>query len=104
MIRSLLAKGDKDHAHRHQLHLLAAACLDTAVDLDSEVKTEVENRIKKLVPPNNLSEAMLLAEAAGEIGVPFLKRRPLAGARQAAACVRALALIGSLEAVQAIAE
>src|SRR5471030_1117092 len=104
MIRSLLARGDKDHAHRHELHLLAAACLDTAVDLDSDVKAEVESRIQKLVPPKNLSEAMLLAEAAGEIAVPFLKRSPYVGARQAAACVRALALIGSLEAVQAIAE
>jgi Leucine-rich repeat (LRR) protein len=78
--------------------------LDAAVDLDSDVKSEVEGRIEKLVPPNTLSEAILLAEAAGEVAVPFLKRDPLMKARPAAACVRALALIGSLEAVQAIAE
>jgi hypothetical protein len=104
MIRSLLTRGDKDQKNRQQLHLLAAACLDTAVDLDSEVKTEVENRIEELVPPKTIHEAMRLAEAAGELVVPFLKRNPMVGAREAAACVRALALVGSIEAVQAIAE
>ena len=97
MIRALLTKGDTDPANRHQLHLLAAACQDTAGDLDAEVKKEVENRIEKLVPPKSLSDAILLAEAAGEIAVPFLKYGPLLRARQAAASVRALALIGSLE-------
>jgi len=104
MIMSLVKKGDQDQAHRHQLHLLAAACLDTAVDLDSVVKTEVEGRIEKIVPPKTVSEGILLAEAAGEIAVPFLKRSPLMWARHAAASVRALAVIGSLEAVQAIAD
>jgi hypothetical protein len=104
LIRSLLSKGDKDRQSRHQLHLLAAACLDTAVDLDADIKKEVETRIRNLVPPKRVSEGMLLAEAAGELAVPFLKRNRAMTSRQASACVRALALIGSFEAVQAIAE
>jgi hypothetical protein len=104
LIKSLLSKGDRDQTKRYQLHLLAAACLDTAVDLDSDVTHEVERRIEKLVPPSTVWEATLLADAAGEIAVPFLRRNDHMGARQAAACVRALALIGSLEAVQMIAE
>ena len=82
---SLLKRGDNDPAARHQLYLLAAACLDTAVDVESEVKGEVERRIEKLVPPKTLSEATLLAEAAGEIAVPFLRRVEYMAARQAAA-------------------
>jgi hypothetical protein len=46
-----------------------------------------------------------LADSAGDIVVPFLKRRKVyRSARESTACVRALALIGSLEAAQVIAE
>ncbi|MGD1095150.1 MAG: hypothetical protein ABSB35_24555, partial [Bryobacteraceae bacterium] len=103
LITLLLAKGDSSQRDRYQLHLLAAACLDTAVDLDSTVKREVEDRVAKLVPPAGMFEAGLLAAAAGEIAVPFLRRGRRLSAPKAAACVRALALIGSLEALQAIA-
>jgi energy-coupling factor transporter ATP-binding protein EcfA2 len=104
LIMSLLTNGDTSEKDRYQLHLLAAACLDTAVDLDSEVKGQVETRVQKLVPPTSMTQAALLADAAGEIAVPFLKRKGRLPAQQAAACVRALGLIGSLEALQAIAE
>jgi hypothetical protein len=103
LISALLTKGDADAKNRYQLHLLAAACLDSAIDLDSEIKTQVENRIKKLVP-NTVGEAALLAASAGEMAVPFLKKTGFVNARQGVACVRALALIGSPEALQAIAE
>ena len=33
LIESLLEKGDNSPKDRYQLHLLAAACLDTAIDL-----------------------------------------------------------------------
>ena len=104
LITSLLKKGDDSEKHRLQLHLLAASCLDTAVDLDTKVKAEVESRVKKLVPPAKMSQAALLADAAGEIAIPFLKRDRRLSASKTAACVRALALIGSLEALQAIAD
>jgi hypothetical protein len=96
LIRALVSKGDEVQENRLQLHLLAAACLETAVDLDGDVRGEVESCIEKLVPPRTLSEATLLADAAGEIAVPFLRRgAQYAGARQAAACVRALASIST---------
>ncbi len=104
LITSLLKKGDDSEKGRLQLHLLAASGLDTAVDLDTTVKAEVENRVKKLVPPTKMQQAALLADAAGEIAIPFLKRDRRLSASKTAACVRALALIGSLEALQAIAD
>jgi hypothetical protein len=51
-----------------------------------------------------MSEAVLLAGDAGDIAVPFLKFSRTLSAREAAACVRALGLIGSPEACHMIAE
>jgi Leucine-rich repeat (LRR) protein len=105
LIQVLLANGDKDREHRPQLHLTAAACLDTAVDVDNMLRQQVESRIKDLFPPKGVSEAMLIADAAGEMAVPFLKRgRQYLNARQSVACVRGLAMIGSAEAIHAIAD
>ena len=104
LIRALIEQGDKSLELGPELHLLAAACLDTAVDLDSKLKAEVEKRVKRLVPPAGKRQAWLLAETAGEIAVPFLKRDRRLSALNAAACIRALALIGSLEALQVLAE
>ena len=104
LITDLIAKGDANVQVRYQLHLLAAACLDTAVDLDPAVKKEVASRVAKLVPPSRMQDAAPLADAAGEIAVPFLKRHSSLTAPSAAACVRALGLIGSFDALQVIAD
>jgi hypothetical protein len=103
LITDLISKGDANMQVRYQLHLLAAACLDTAVDLDPAVKKEVASRVAKLVPPSRMQDAAPLAEAAGEIAVPFLKRHSRLTAASAAACVRALGLIGSFDALQLVA-
>ena len=105
LIRSLIRTGDESRDSRPQLHLLAAACLETAVDVDSDLRNEVENRIGNLFPPRNMSDAMQIAAAAGEIAIPFLRRgRRHQNSKQSAACVRALAMIGSSEAAHAIGE
>ncbi len=104
LIVELIKKGDQSTNEQYQLHLLAAACLDTSVEVDSDVKKQVEDRVRRLIPPSRMPEAALLADAAGEVAVPFLKRSRYFLALQAAACVRALGLIGSLEALQAIAD
>jgi hypothetical protein len=78
---------------------------DAAVDVDSSLRREVELRIERVFPPKSVSDAMQVADAAGDMAVPFLRRgQRFLNARQSAACVRGLAVIGSLEAVQAIAE
>jgi Leucine-rich repeat (LRR) protein len=68
------------------------------------MKREVESRVAKLVPPSRMEEAAPLADAAGEIAVPYLKFRRSHAAPRAAACVRTLGLIGSTEALHAVAE
>jgi hypothetical protein len=105
LIKSLISKGDANWAIRPQMYLLAAECLDTAVDVESAIRSEVERRIGDLFPPKNVSDAMQIAEAAGEIAVPFLKKtEEYRSSKESAACVRALAMIGTREAVEAIAE
>jgi Leucine-rich repeat (LRR) protein len=104
LISSLLINGDKNQGDQYQLHLLAAACLDTAVDLDADVKSEVASRVRRLVPPKSMSAAISLAESAGEIAVPFLKYDRYLSARDAAACVRTLGLVASVEALQMLAD
>lgn len=76
------------------------ACLEVALELNQKVKNEVVKRMEQIVPPKNFTEAKQLANA-GDLAVPLLKysRRT---SRMCAACVRALALIGTETAVEAL--
>ena len=93
LIKGLLAYGDREKKHRHQLHILAVSCLETAVDVGQTVKIEVEKRLSDLIPPKNLRDATSLA-AAGELTLKYLTYDEKYAAANAAACVRTLALIG----------
>ena len=93
IISGLIERGDEDTDRRHQLHLLAVACLETATELEPSVHQEVRRRLARLVPPKNMTEAKDLA-SAGELAVPFLASGRNGWATAAAACVRALSLIG----------
>ncbi|MFD5506815.1 NACHT domain-containing protein [Streptomyces sp. NPDC127051] len=66
LLRRLVARGDRAHKHRTRLHLLATACLEHATELDPEVRQEVEQRAKALVPPRGEEETRTLA-AAGPV-------------------------------------
>lgn len=104
LIKSLINTGDKDTTVRPQFYLLAVACLEAAVDVDNALRGEVEQRIGGLFPPTSIYHAMQIAEAAGEMAVPYLKRKRYLNSKQSIACVRALAMIGTPEAANAIAE
>jgi hypothetical protein len=101
LIAALIARGDQESSRRHQLHLLAVACLETALELGSEVKAEVRKRLAALIPPKNMREAKALA-SAGELAVPFLVRKTPQRATFTAASVRTLALIGGEAALNAL--
>ncbi|MET8811362.1 NACHT domain-containing protein [Streptomyces sp. NPDC004549] len=62
LLTGLIERGDASAVHRHRLHLLAAACLDDATELDPEVRIEVQRRAEKLIPPKSVAEARALAE------------------------------------------
>jgi hypothetical protein len=92
LIKNLIARGDNESRFRHQLHLLAVACLETSVELAPALKDSVTSRLKKLVPPKNITEAKALS-SAGELALPFLAYKDRY-ARITAACIRTLVLIG----------
>ncbi|MFF3767100.1 NACHT domain-containing protein [Streptomyces sp. NPDC001922] len=65
LLTQLLARGDRatDAAERSRVHLLAMACLEHATELDPAVRTEVEQRAARIIPPRSVEEARALAEA-----------------------------------------
>jgi Leucine-rich repeat (LRR) protein len=103
MLGQLLARGHGDVAHRHRLLLLAVACLETSVELDPILRESVELSLVEVLPPTNMTDAKAVA-SAGELAIPQLAG--FSGGRvhatTVAACVRALALIGGPEALQAL--
>jgi hypothetical protein len=101
LMQGLIERGDHEPDHRKQLYLLAVACLETSLELDSKVKTEVMNRLSSVIPPKNMTEAKDLA-SAGELAVPYLVRGERWRAGWTAASVRALALIGGEAALDAL--
>ncbi|MFF8376235.1 NACHT domain-containing protein [Streptomyces sp. NPDC015661] len=65
LLRRLISRGDRHTANiegRHRLHLLAAACLDYAAELDPDTRQEVRSRAEALIPPKNRAEADSLAK------------------------------------------
>ena len=93
LLRGLLARGDAAEEERHTLHMLAVSCLDTATELDREIQTEIQSRLAALIPPQSMTEAKALA-AAGELAIPHLHYRKALKAKEAAASIRVLTLIG----------
>ncbi|WP_280728085.1 NACHT domain-containing protein [Kitasatospora sp. MAA4] len=62
IIQKLITRGDRVAKHRPRLHLLAAACVQYATELDPAVRAQVEERVTKLLPPRSVREAIALAE------------------------------------------
>ncbi|MFI9203607.1 NACHT domain-containing protein [Streptomyces sp. NPDC053048] len=71
LLRKLLERGEREGGNRHRLHLLAAACLEQATEVDPAVRTRVEQAAAELVPPRDTESAKALAEA-GEIVLDLL--------------------------------
>lgn len=102
-IGGLLEAGDDEPAAKATYHLLAVRCLETCTQLDPVLQSSIKDRLTNMSAPNSLTEARSLS-AAGELALPLLKRSKYSYARTAAACVRALRLIGTPEALNYIAD
>jgi hypothetical protein len=101
LISELNRRGDAEPKRRQQFHLLAAACVETVPRIDPEIRAQVNERLTRLIPPANLTEARELA-TAGAVAVPFLATHIHEAARLVAARIRALALIGGPDAMEGI--
>lgn len=103
LIKKIIARGDAERRRRHQLHLLAVACLETSVTLSPEVKQDIELRLSQMTPPKNITEAREWA-SAGELAITYLSKGAHSKAVVSAACVRALTLIGGELSLRALKE
>src|SRR5579883_1358397 len=82
------------------LAVFTLQCRGQATQCDEEIKKRLNGLVGQLVPPRNFTDAAWLA-AAGNVVVPHLKYEKRLGNVQAA-CVRALKLIGTPEALQVL--
>lgn len=103
LLKGIINRGNKlkTEARRHRMHLLALACLETPVQIDPAIRTFVLDQAAPLFPPKNFDEAQMVS-AAGDPAVPLLAAKPDYTEESAAACVRALTLIGSNDALSAL--
>lgn len=100
LILGIVERGEKELPFQQRLFLLAMACLETSAVLRPEVVDRLEGCLATILPPTNMSEAAAIA-SAGDLAVRGLSSSPKR-ATEAAACIRALALIGSEAAFDAI--
>ncbi|WP_373566828.1 NACHT domain-containing protein [Streptomyces griseicoloratus] len=99
----LIKRGDAEPHNLARLHLLAAACLESAEEVDPAVYEEVRLKVESLIPPSRVSEAKEIA-AVGEAALNLLPRtsRRLT-ALKASATVRTASLIGGDSALDILA-
>lgn len=57
LLRRLVKRGDTESEHRSRLHLLAAASLQYATEIDPDARRLVEQRARHLMPPRSQEEA-----------------------------------------------
>jgi len=103
LIKGLLARGRREPAHKHLMHLLAVACLETSNELSPEITQQLRDALADLVPPSTMTEARALA-SAGELAVPLLAEHRRKTVPVCAACIRTLALIGGDAALETLAK
>ncbi|HEX6468085.1 MAG TPA: NACHT domain-containing protein [Streptosporangiaceae bacterium] len=84
--------------NREKLSLIAVACLQTAPQISPEQHAEIDQLTRELIPPKSVEAAESLA-AAGEMVLDVLAERPPRDIFEAAASVRAAALIGGPDAL-----
>ncbi|MFJ5645657.1 NACHT domain-containing protein [Streptomyces sp. NPDC093223] len=61
LLRRLISRGDSEREHRARLHLLAAASLYYATEIEPAVRSLVERHARTLMPPRSREEADTLA-------------------------------------------
>ncbi|MEZ0068822.1 energy-coupling factor transporter ATP-binding protein EcfA2 [Streptacidiphilus sp. MAP12-20] len=71
LLTGILRRAEAEPQHAHRLRLLAATCLELAVELDPAVRHEVTGSAEALVPPRSVTAAKRLA-AAGPVVLELL--------------------------------
>ena len=101
LLGGLIGRGDKELGFRHKLYLLAVACMETSTSLSPGMQLRLEACLASVMPPKNMTDAAAIA-SAGPLAVPLLADYAGSLATTAAACIRALVLVGGPEALDAL--
>lgn len=100
LLARLVHRGREEPENQHRLFLLAVACLETSPVLSPEVQKLLDDCLEEIMPPGNMGDALAIA-SAGDLAVPRLTGKRLR-ATESAAAIRALSLIGTDDAFEAI--
>ncbi|MFD4750970.1 NACHT domain-containing protein [Streptomyces rubiginosohelvolus] len=93
LLSGLIERGEREPEYKKRLHLLAAACLETATECDPpNVYKRVREITAELIPPRRITDAKELA-AAGDMVIPLIPNRRLS-ANEAVATIRMAAIVG----------
>lgn len=93
LLSGLITRGEREPDHRKRLHLLAAACLETATECEPpHVYGQIREITADLIPPRRMTDAKELA-SAGEMVIPLIPNQRLS-AVEAAATIRMAAIVG----------
>ncbi|WP_225097474.1 NACHT domain-containing NTPase [Streptomyces sp. CoH27] len=103
ILNKLIKRGDRTKTHRTRLHLLAMACLEHATELDASVRSAVEERAARLIPPEDHDAAEALA-SAGPMVLDLLPGPESLTEEQAYAVVLTATLVGSDAALPILAK
>lgn len=104
LLTGILNRAEEEPGNARRLRLLAAACLETARDLDPTVRQRIDHMVRqKLIPPRSLRETASLTS----VGPHLLRYLPgtLDGLSEAkaAATTRIAALTGTKDALRLLA-
>ncbi|MEY9874067.1 energy-coupling factor transporter ATP-binding protein EcfA2 [Streptacidiphilus sp. MAP12-33] len=102
LLTRVLRRAEAEPAHADRLRLLAAACLDMAVELDPGVRDAVTEAVTALVPPRGNEAAKALA-AAGPVVLELLPGPEELGEETARAVVVCATTIATERAVPLLA-
>ncbi|WP_285508889.1 NACHT domain-containing protein [Actinokineospora sp. NBRC 105648] len=99
LLAGLLGRASSEPRHSRTLRLLAAACLETAGPLDTELRSQVEACLSDLVPPRRSEEARSLASAGPALLVHAPRGLNPYSTEAASAMIEAVALLGTPQAL-----
>ncbi len=94
ILRSLLARGDRELDHRETLYLVAMACLETCQEILPTIRAEVQKRARPLLPPHDLESVKDLARC-GDIALELLLDMEITDHSDICASIRLASEIGS---------
>jgi len=102
LVHGLLTRGGRGRGP-DKFRLIAIACIHPSVELDPELRREIDAVIEQFVPPRDTAVAQTLARL-GEIFLDLIRAHPPQSGAEAVATIRTASLIGGPEALALIAE